>query len=97
MLIVGIIFVFLVGGIALSNAMGWWEAECNSEKTIEVKGKTTVKEALSWGLTMEQLEKAVGGPIDNKRMLIKDVCEANGFHFSAAKAQLNQLLDEKRE
>lgn len=58
-----------------------------------VRGKTTFKEVLDWGVSKETIEKIIDGKISNTNMLIRDYCTDNGLQFSAIKAALQNEVD----
>lgn len=58
-----------------------------------IKGNTTVADAISYGITLEEVEKIMGIKIENENMLIRDICEQNGLNFGTIK----ELLSEKIE
>jgi len=62
------------------------------EAPTTVTGKTTVAEAIDLGLTLTDIEEALGVEITNHNITIKDLCSNNGLSFSAMKDQLNSLL-----
>ncbi len=70
-------------------------AEEEHEETIltEIKGKTTFAELLDSGLTREQIEKAIGMPMGQTSLSVRDYCMEQGVEFSAAKTALQELLD----
>jgi hypothetical protein len=58
-----------------------------------VKGKTTVNEIISWGLSQEEIEIILGVKIENVNLLVRDICTTNGLQFSDIKNQLNDALN----
>lgn len=58
-----------------------------------VRGKTTFKEVLDWGVSKETIEKIIGGETSNANMLIRDYCTDNGLQFSTVKAALQSEVD----
>lgn len=58
-----------------------------------VRGKTTFKEVLDWGVSKETIEKIIGGEIPNTNMLIRDYCTDNGLQFSTIKAALQNEVN----
>lgn len=82
-----------------SNSENSQESNLSSESSdhveeIGIKGKTTVSDAISYGITLEQIEEVLGVEVTNKNMLIRDICEQNGLGFSTVKAELASLLEE---
>lgn len=69
-------------------------SEEDHEETIGVKGKTTVADALAWGLSLEEIEEVLGVAVDNQNMTIRDICTQNDLSFSSIKETLNVLLEE---
>lgn len=59
---------------------------------IKIKGKTTVADAISYGISLTEIEEIIGVEIDNKNMLIRDLCEQNGLSFSTVKDKLSEKL-----
>lgn len=68
------------------------EESADHEEVIGIKGKTTVSDAISYGITMEQIEEVLGVEVTNENMLIRDICEQNGLSFSSVKDKLSSLL-----
>jgi len=62
------------------------------EGEFSISGDTTVKEALEYGINIEDLE-AIIGKIDDQNSLIKVVAEDNGFSFGKVKDSLNELIN----
>jgi hypothetical protein len=58
-----------------------------------VKGTTTWKEVIDWGVTKADLEVLAGGEIKILSSLIKDDCAARGLEFSSVKPQIQALVD----
>ena len=70
--------------------------ESSEEEHIEeigIKGKTTVADAISYGISLEEIEAILGVEINNENMLIRDICEQNGLSFSTIKQQLNDKIE----
>jgi hypothetical protein len=61
--------------------------------TIEplIKGKTTFKEVLAWGVTKAQIEKVLGRPMPSEGTVIKDWCTKEGLKFSTIRDALQKL------
>lgn len=62
------------------------------DETIGVKGKTTVADIISWGVSKEEIEAVLGVDVANENLLIKDICTQNDLSFSEMKSELNDLL-----
>jgi hypothetical protein len=58
-----------------------------------VKGATTWREVLDWGVAKTDLEALLGSPISSESMLIKDDCAAKGIEFSTIKSKIQSLID----
>lgn len=69
-------------------------SEVGAEKTI--KGITTFKDLLDWGLPKEDIEKAINDKLPDSEKTIKDYAGAKGIEFSTIKGALEKLLDEKK-
>lgn len=61
----------------------------------EINGNTTFQDLLNWGLTMEEIEKVLGGSIESKNVTIKDVATNKGVEFSIYKNSFQDLLNSK--
>lgn len=57
-----------------------------------VKGNTTVADLFAMGLTEEEIVSVIGA-YDSMGALVRDVCQANGVAFSAAKEALVNLAE----
>lgn len=71
------------------------EIQEEHEEEIAVKGKTTVNDVITWGISKQNVEKIMGVIVENENMLIRDICETNGLSFSEIKVKLNDLLENK--
>ena len=68
--------------------------EENSEDS-QIKGKTTFRELLDWGITGEEIEQIIGKGMPNVTLSIRDFCVQQGIEFSAIKTELQNILDKK--
>jgi len=68
-------------------------AEDHDEDEQLVKGKTTVKEIISWGISLEIIEEILNVKVENDNMLVRDICENNGLSFNDVKTAINNLLE----
>jgi hypothetical protein len=59
----------------------------------EVKGKTTFGELLSWGVSRESIEEALGLPMGKAGVSVRDYCIENGIEFSSVKEALQAAAD----
>jgi len=73
-----------------------YQPENDEKQSTEklVKGNTTFREVLDWGLSKESIEEILGSPIPNPAMTIRDFCTQEGIEFSEIKASLQQMLDQ---
>ena len=62
----------------------------------QVRGKTTFKELLDWGLTESEIKGVIGGDIPDTAAAIKDYCDDKGVEFSGIKAALQSISDKKQ-
>ena len=62
------------------------EVEDPTDTTI--KGKTTFKELLDWGVPKEAIEEIIGGKLPTTGTVIRDYCEQKGIEFSTVKTEL---------
>jgi hypothetical protein len=60
----------------------------------EVKGNTTFGELLSWGVSKEAIEQALGLPIGKAGVTVRDYCIENGMEFSTVKDALQRAADQ---
>ncbi|WHH59208.1 hypothetical protein [Petroclostridium sp. X23] len=58
-----------------------------------VKGQTTFKELLDWGVSKEEIETVIEDKLPNSTMLIKDYCSQQGKAFSDIKSALQEKVD----
>ncbi|MDN5322160.1 MAG: hypothetical protein PWQ67_614 [Clostridia bacterium] len=58
-----------------------------------VKGKTTFKEVLDWGLYKKDIEEVLGKKMPNPLMTIRDFCTNEGMEFSVIKKALQEKID----
>ena len=65
----------------------------SSTSTTEplIKGKTTFKEVLAWGVTKAQIEKVLGRPMPAEGTVIKDWCASVGLEFGTIRDALQKL------
>ena len=68
------------------------EASGTEEDEPAIKGTTTFQQALDAGLTQEQIEAILGGPMPAANMAVRDYCTQNGLSFSDIKTKLNDAL-----
>jgi len=79
------------------------KAENNSEEHIssdteemKVKGNTTFKEVLDWGVSEEAMETIIDAKLPNTVMTIKDYCAEKEIEFSIVKTAIQQKIDEAK-
>lgn len=77
-------------GAAVVTASG--EAE-GDENDTTVKGKTTFKEILDWGVPQDKIEEIIKGKIPAAGMAVRDYCSQNGIEFSSIKTALQGEID----
>ena len=65
--------------------------ESSSDRMI--KGKTTFREVLDWGISIETIEEILGGEITNPLEKIKDYCYSNGLAFETIKLSIQTEID----
>jgi len=69
------------------------DAEDPTDTTI--KGKTTFKEILDWGVPKETIEKIIGSKIPTTGTVIRDYCQQNGLDFSTIKTELQAQVPQR--
>lgn len=68
----------------------------STEKTVTervIKGSTTFKELLDWGVKKEAIEKAINDKLPDSGKTIKDYATAKGIEFSSIKEPLQTIVD----
>jgi hypothetical protein len=79
------------------NPEGATLTESETHDTAEdttVKGNTTFDNLLTWGLTQDQIEEALGGkPMGKRAETVRDYCLEQGIEFSIPKTALQEILD----
>ncbi len=69
-------------------------AAASAESTERlVKGKTTFREVLNWGVSQEVIEQVVGAPMPNPLTKVKDFCTEKGLDFETIKPALQAEVD----
>lgn len=58
-----------------------------------VRGKTTFRELLDWGISQEAIERVLGVPMGDPATTVKDYCSAQGLEFEAIKTALQVQVD----
>lgn len=66
------------------------EHETTSDNTI--KGITTFQELLNWGVSQEDIEKALNDKMPNPQKNIKDYAAEEGIEFGVLKESLQELM-----
>ncbi len=69
-----------------------------SEEHVEetdrlIKGKTTFREVLDWGVSQDAIERILGEAMPSPLMIIKDYCLEQGLEFSDIKNALQAEVD----
>ena len=67
------------------------EGSTASSTEVLIKGKTTFKEVLAWGVTRAQIEKVLGRPMPAEGTVIKDWCTKEGLEFGTIRDALQKL------
>jgi hypothetical protein len=71
------------------------EAHDDSERLI--KGKTTFREVLDWGVPEEIIENIIGASLPNPILSIRDFCIENGLAFGEIKGAIQIEVDKVGE
>lgn len=69
------------------------EQEEYDESEAMVRGKTTFKDVIDYGVSEDKIEKIIGASIPNHEMNIRDYCIDNGLSFSTVKSALQEEVD----
>ena len=67
--------------------------EHESDADTTIKGKTTFRDLLDWGLMQEEIEGVIDASMPNPLVVIKDYCLEQGLEFGDIKLQLGELLE----
>lgn len=59
-----------------------------------IKGKTTFKDLLDWGVSQETIEEIIGGPMPNPLTNVKTHCDTNGLYFGDIKVAIQAKIDQ---
>lgn len=65
----------------------------SSEEDRIVKGSSTFKEVLDWGVPKLEVEEIIGGKIPSTGLTIRDYCTQQGIEFSTVKGALQEKID----
>lgn len=82
--------------IAAAEASAQEEAAAESEDTA-IKGKTTFRDLMEWGLSESEIEEIIGMQSGLPTQALRDFCLDQGLEFSTYKDALQELIDQKRE
>jgi hypothetical protein len=74
------------GSEPTSNASA--EEEHSETEDYTVKGNTTFREVMDWGVPQETIETIIGGSMPNALFTIKDFCLENGLSFGEIKESI---------
>lgn len=67
--------------------------ESSEELDRTIKGKTTFKEVLDWGVSQAEIEAILGGKVPGTGLTIRDYCDQQGIEFSTVKSALQEKID----
>lgn len=70
--------------------------ESNEDEEKVVKGKTTFKEVIDFGVSEGDIEKIIGEKIPNTGLTVRDYCTEKGIEFSTVKEELQKKIDEAK-
>ena len=59
-----------------------------------IKGKTTFKDLLDWGVSQMAIEEIIGGPMPNPLTNVKTHCDTNGLYFGDIKVAIQTEIDQ---
>jgi len=80
-----------------SSTLGKENTEENSENTDRlIKGKTTFKEVLDWGVPRVEIEAILGEEIPSTSLAIRDYCTQKEIEFSVVKTALQEKVDDAK-
>jgi len=81
--------------VLVATAAEEHESEESEEQVAEIRGRTTFGDLLSWGLSKEQIEEAIGMDMAVRAANVRDTLAAAGLEFGIYRERLQMLLDEK--
>ena len=58
-----------------------------------VKGKTTFKDLLNWGISQDDIRDVIGEEMPNHIIVVRDYCQEKGLAFSTVKDALQDKID----
>ena len=58
-----------------------------------IKGSTTFREVLDWGVPQAVIERVIGAPLPNPLTVIRDYCASQGLSYGVIKAALQVEVD----
>ena len=64
------------------------EEEHSETEDFTIKGNTTFREVMDWGVSQDTIETIIGGPIPNALFTVKDYCLENDLSFGEIKESL---------
>lgn len=82
--------------IAAAEAAAQEEAAAESEDTA-IKGKTTFRDLMEWGLSEAEIEGIIGMPFGPPTQALRNFFLDRGLEFSTYKDALQERIDQKRE
>ena len=59
----------------------------------QIKGKTTFKDLLDWGVSQEVIEEIIGGEMPNPLTVVKTHCDTQGLYFGDIKTAIQAEID----
>lgn len=75
------------------NTEGKSSLESSEGEDRIVKGNSTFKEVLDWGVPKLEVEEIIGGKIPSTGLTIRDYCTQQGIEFSTVKGALQERID----
>lgn len=66
-----------------------------ADEDTAIKGKTTFRELMDWGLSEEEIEEVIGMPMGPANQAVRDFFIEQGIDFGSYKEELQRRLDEK--
>ena len=76
----------------VSDAQAEEHSEGDSTEHV-IKGKTTFKDLLDWGVSQETIESILGGPMPNPLTNVKTHCDEQGLYFGDIKVAIQAEID----
>lgn len=83
-----------LGAVSVGESVEAVEHNEDGSETL-VKGKTTFREIMDWGVSKEEIEQVIGTGMPNATFTVRDFCVQQGMEFAPIKEALQKVIDNK--